>query len=75
MSEPLTASRAMTRQLSTHVQPPLWTAAPGRWQWSDGCAVTVEHIHGEYNATTLYHPGRDHQPSSEKPVRELQVTP
>lgn len=63
------------RHLREHVQVPLWTAAPGRWQWSDGCAVTVEHIHGGFTAETLYHPSDHHRASDERPMRELTVTP
>ena len=63
------------RQLRSHRGPPLWTAAPGRWLWTDGCAVTVEHIHGGHTAATLYHPSPTHRASPEPPMRELAVTP
>lgn len=70
----MTAAAAM-RQLRSHAGPPLLTAAPGRWRWSDGCAVTVEQITRTETAPTLYHPSPTHVPSAERPMRELEVVP
>lgn len=45
--------KASARGLREHKTPGL-DARPGRYRWPDGCELTVEHIHGGYNAPTIY---------------------
>lgn len=66
--------RRAQRMLREHRGPRL-TAAPGYYRWPDGCAATVEHIHAEWSAMTLYHPSETHEASDRRPDRDLEVTP